>query len=115
MRHIGNPQRLVALHRPVDDVDGIRERTAKDSGPRPAGPAFDLVLSHATDELSLIGGRQLGEIPSKDPAAALVNRDDGGSVEIGEGRTDVEDTGLKKSFVRRHRKLPIYVVGDPGL
>src|SRR6202165_4014198 len=100
MRHVGNPQRRVALDRPVDDVDGIRAQHAINSGTRPAGPAFNLVLPHATDKLSLIGGRQLREIPSKDPAAALVNRDDGGSVEIGERRTGVEDTGLKKSFVR---------------
>src|ERR1700731_5329118 len=99
MRHVGNAQRLVALHRPVDDVDGIRAEHAINSGTRPAGPAFNFVLPHATDKLSLIGGRQLGEIPSKHPAAAFVNRNDGGSVEIGERWTDVEDTGLKQSFV----------------
>jgi len=67
------------------------------------------------DELALVGGRQLGEIPSKNPAAAVVNRDDGGSVELRKRRTDIEDPGLKKSFVRRHRKLLIDVVRDTGL
>src|SRR6202047_433383 len=115
MRHIGNAQRLVAFHRAVDDVDGIRAQHGIHGCAWPSGPAFNLVLRHAADKFPLIRVRQLGEIPSKDPAAALVNRDDGGSVEIGERRTDVEDTGLKQRFMRRHRKLLIYVVGDPGL
>src|ERR1700732_146183 len=115
VRHIGTTQRLAPFHRAVDDVDGVRAQHRINSCTWPSGPAFNLVLPHAADKLPLIRVRQLAEIPSKDPAAALVNRDDGGSVEIGERRTDVEDTGLKQSFVRRHRELLIDVVGDPGL
>src|ERR1700743_2158065 len=51
MRHIGNAQRLVAFHGPVDDIDGIGAQNSVNQRAGLAGPAFDLVLPHQVDEL----------------------------------------------------------------
>src|SRR4029077_7485103 len=74
MRHIGDAQRLVAFHRAVDDVDGIGTKDGIDRCAWPSGPAFDLVLPHAIDEIPLIRGRKLRKIPSEDFTAARVDR-----------------------------------------
>src|SRR5258708_32580367 len=116
MRHIGDAQRFVALHRAIYDVDGIRAKHGiDDCAWPPPGPVFNLALPHAIDKLSLIRSRQLREISSEKFAAALVNRGNCGAVELREGRTEVEDAGLKERFLGRHRKLLINKVGDPGL
>src|SRR6202043_333832 len=114
MGHIGDAQRLVAFHRAVDDIDGIRAKRGINQRPRGSGPVFNLVLTHPIDKLALIGGRQLREIPPEDFAASIVDRLDRRSIELREGRTDVEDAGLQKRFARRHRKLLIDEMGDPG-
>src|SRR5256884_1664274 len=41
---IGDAERLVALHRAVDDVDGVAAQDGVDERRRRALPAFDLVL-----------------------------------------------------------------------
>src|ERR1700690_440699 len=88
MGHVRNAQRLVTFHRPVYDVDGVRAQHGINGCAWPSGPAFDLVLPHAIDKLALVLGRQLREISPEQPATALVDGDDGGSIEVGEGRTD---------------------------
>src|SRR3984893_2584626 len=115
MRHIGDAQRLVAFHRAIHDVDGIGAKHGINDCAWPPRPAFNLVLPHAIDNLSLIRGRQLRKISSEKFVAALVNRDNGGAVELREGRTEVEDEGLKDRFLEGHRKLLINKVCDPGL
>src|SRR6516164_3169648 len=92
MRHIGNAQRFVTFHRSPDDVDCIGAKHGINRRAWPPCPAFNPVLPHA-----------------------IVNRDDCCSVEIRKWRAEVEDPGLKKRFVRRHRKLLIDVVGDSGV
>src|ERR1700733_10761832 len=115
MRHIGDAQSLVAFHRAVDDVDGIGAKHGINEWPRRTGPVLNLVLTRPIDKLALIGDRQLREVVAEDLAASIVDRLDGRSIEIREGRTDVEDAGLQKRFARRHRKLLIDEMGDPGL
>ena len=115
MRHIGDAQRLVAFHRAIHDVDGIGAKHGINDCAWPPRPAFNLVLPHAIDKLSLIRGRHLRKISSEKFAAALVNRGNCGAVELRERRTEIEDAGLKERFVRRHRKLLIDKVCDPGL
>src|SRR5450631_736477 len=114
MRHVGNAQRLIAFYRAIDDVDGIGAKHGISDGARTPGPAFDLVLPHAIDKLALIRSRRLRKIPSEKFAAALVHGRNCGAVEIRERRTEVEDAGRKQRFVRRHRKLLIDEVCDPG-
>ena len=113
MRHIGDAQRLVAFHRSIDDVDRIGAKHGIDDGTRPPAPALDLVLPHQIDELPLIGRRQLGEIRSRGLAACVIDGRDDGAIEFRKRRTEVEDAGLQKRFVRRHRKLLIDEVRDP--
>src|ERR1700751_1886714 len=115
MRHIGNPQRLIAFHRSVDDVDRVRAQHAIHERPWSSGPTLDLVLPHAIDKLVLVRGREKRKIPPEDLATVLVDVSECSSVEIGKRRADVEDAGLKKRLVRRHRKLLIDIVRDPRL
>src|SRR5437016_6038440 len=89
MRHIRDAQRLVAFHRPIDDVDRIGAKDGIDDCTRPPGPALDLVLPHQIDELLLIGSHKLREIPPEEFATCIIDRRDGGAIELGERRTEV--------------------------
>src|ERR1700674_2979482 len=89
MRHIGDAQRLVAFHRAIDDVDGIGAKHGISDCGRPARPAFNLVLPHAIDKLSLIRGRRLRKIPTEKFVAALVDRGNPGGVKLPHPRAEV--------------------------
>src|SRR5271154_7034830 len=61
VRHVGNPEALVALHGAVDDIDGIAAQHEIDLTRRRPLPAFDLVLAELIDEIALLGGGKRGE------------------------------------------------------
>src|SRR5215468_7180173 len=90
VRHVGDAERLVAVHGAVDHVDRIAAQHEIDEAPRGALPAVDLILPHGVDEIVLIGGREGGETPAAAGLGRLVNGPDGGAIEVDERRLDVE-------------------------
>src|SRR6202020_422194 len=56
VRHVGDAEGLVALHRAVDDVDAVAAQDEIDEACRRTLPAFDLVLTERIDKIGLLGG-----------------------------------------------------------
>src|SRR5580693_2688359 len=52
VRHVGNAERGVALHRRIDDIDGVAAQHRVDERPGRALPAVDLVLTHQIDKIA---------------------------------------------------------------
>src|SRR5260221_14181610 len=94
VRHVGNAERLVAFHGAVDDVDGVAARHQIDERPGRALPALQLVLAHQVNELSLLDGIELREAAAVARLARLVDRPDGGAVEVHARRPPIEDARL---------------------
>src|SRR6516162_8081356 len=88
VRHIGNAQRLVALHGAVDHVDRVATQDEIDEPARRSLPAVDLVLPHRLDEIALLRGRECGEAPAAACFGCFVDGADGGAVEVDERRPD---------------------------
>src|SRR5260370_38882518 len=61
VRHVGNAERLVALHGALDHVDCVAAQHEIDKRTGRALPAVDLVLPHGVDELALLGGGERRE------------------------------------------------------
>src|SRR5258705_9586474 len=81
----------IALHGSVDDVDRIGAQQGVDEASGWTGPAFDLVLAHAADEIVLFGGRELREFPIENLLGSAIDSADGGAIEIRERRPHIED------------------------
>src|SRR5215472_4612283 len=69
VRHVRNPERGIAVHGAVHDVDRIRAQRRIDEAAGRALPSLDLVLPHRIDEIVLLGGIELGKAA---PAMALL-------------------------------------------
>src|SRR3954462_5112858 len=89
--HVRHPEGLVALHRRVDDIDGVAAQHAVDERAGRALPALGLVLPHQIDEVALVTRRQHRELAREGFVAARIDRAHGGAIEVGERRLDVED------------------------
>src|SRR5947199_630737 len=92
MRHVGNAEGGVALHRSVDHIDGIVAQHDVDEAPGRTLPAVDLVLTHGIDELA-----PLALIELREPTAVAarltraLDRAERRPVEIHKRRPHVED------------------------
>src|SRR4051794_33071800 len=51
---IRDAESLVALYRPVNDIDRVVAQHGVDEGAGRTGPAFDLVLAHLVDKRDLV-------------------------------------------------------------
>src|SRR5690242_5303337 len=60
--HVRHPKVLVAVHRGIDDIDGIRAQHRIDEWAGRTLPACQLVLAHGVDEFGLAALRQHGEL-----------------------------------------------------
>src|ERR1700733_6250330 len=115
VRHVGDAERLVAVHGAVDHVDRIAaENQIGKSAGRPL-PAVDLVLSHQIDEVALLDGGERGEAATELGVARLVDRADDGAIEVDERRPDVELAGLEQRLAGGDRHLLIDEVRDAGV
>src|SRR5215470_15413847 len=90
--HVRNAERGIAVHGAVDDVDRVAAQDQIDERSRRALPALDLVLAHVVDEATLLGFAELRESAAVvERLARAVDRAQRGAIEIGVGRTHVED------------------------
>src|SRR6516225_6044004 len=83
MRHVGNPERGIALHGAVHHVDRVRAQHRIDKAAGRALPALDLVLPHRIDEIVLLGRVELGKAaPPMTRLAGALDRPERRPIEI---------------------------------
>src|SRR5450631_2937386 len=116
MRLVGNAEMGIALHGPVDDIDGVGPQQEVDETRARAFPALELALAHEIDEVVLLGGVKLREAAAAVPhLARALDRAERRAVEIGIGWTHIHDAGFEQGLLGRDRNLLIDELGDAGL
>src|SRR5450631_1245886 len=96
VRHVGDAETLVSLHGAVDDIDGVAAQHEINQPGRRTLPAVDLVLAQLIDEIVLLGRRKRGETFAAAGDAGLVDAADRRTIEVDEGRLDVDDAGFEQ-------------------
>src|SRR5262249_43645567 len=114
VRHVGNPQRLVARHRAVHHVDRVRAQQRVDERRRGTLPALEFVLAQAIDEIVLVRRRQFDEALALRLAHAIDGAERG-AIEVRVGWPHIEDARLEQRLLRRPRNLLIDELDDTGL
>src|SRR5881396_1041667 len=113
MWHVGDAEGLVPFHGSEDHIDGVASRHQIDERPGGTLPTVELVLAHQVDKLALLEGVEVREATAVARLTCLVDRADGGPVEIHIRRLDVEDARLEQRLTRRDGKLLIDEMSDP--
>src|SRR5262249_26249754 len=111
---IGDAEHLVALHRTVDDVDGVAAQDGVDERCGRALPAVDLVLAHVVDELDLLIRCRLGELVPEHALARAVDRAHRGAIEVHKRRAHIEDARLQQRLLGWDRDLVVDEMRDAG-
>src|SRR5579883_2297209 len=114
VRHVGNAERLVALHGAVDHVDGVAAQHRIDEAAGRALPAVDLVLPHGVDEPVLLGGGERRERAAAASLRGAVDRVDRRAIEVDERRLDIELARFEQRLAGRNRHLLIDEMRNAG-
>src|SRR5262245_46197953 len=116
VRHVGNAQRVVAGHGAVNDIHRIEAQHGVDEATARSLPTLDLVLTHVTDEIALLGFSELGEATTAvERLAGAIDRAQRRAIEICIRRAHIEDASFEQCFLGRDRNLLIYEVRYPRL
>src|SRR5215472_10988502 len=113
MRHVRNAEGFVAVHRSVNDIDGIAPQYQIDERCPGTLPTLDLVLAHGVDEVVLLGRTELCEFAAAvERLARIVDGAQRSAIEIGVGRANVKNARFEQGFLRRNGKLLIDEISD---
>src|SRR5580700_2672421 len=114
---VGNAELRVTIHRAVDHVHGIAAQDEIDERALRGAPlpALDLVLPHQVYEVVPLGRDESRETPAIFCLAGAVQGAGRGTIEVHEGRLDVDDARLEQRLGRRHRQLLVDEMRDARL
>src|SRR5262249_31947000 len=91
VRQVGNAEALISLHGAVDDIDCVAAQHEIDLPGRWPLPTLNLVLAELINEIVLLGRRKRGEALAAANRTRLVDAADCSTIEVCEGRLDVDD------------------------